>query len=136
MHGSERIAYGCMYHGLGEFVDGFTKNAHAGFGRSAIRPVVFVLLGLWMGVVPFLWPVAHLAGPSSTSNMLGASLALLLVSRALVHLRLGFPLWTILFSPISTVITMFIILRSLRMTHGDGVVRWRGREYPHASTEF
>ena len=40
------------------------------------------------------------------------------------------------FSPLATMVTLFIVLRSLRMTRRDGVVRWRGREYPHESTEF
>ena len=33
-----------MYHGFDEIVEGFTKNAHAGFGESILRPVIFVLV--------------------------------------------------------------------------------------------
>jgi hypothetical protein len=129
-----------MYHGLDEFVEGFTKNAHAGFGRSVWKPVVAVVVSLWIGIAPFAWPVLAALQPASAFSgavgALGASLLLLLVSRALVHLRLGFPLWPIVFSPIATFVTLFIVLRSLRMARGDGVVRWRGREYPHETTEF
>ena len=129
-----------MYHGLGEFIEGFTKNAHAGFGRSILRPVTIILVSLWVGLTPFAWPVLALASPdnafSGPVGAVGGSLALLLFSRALVHLRLGFPLWSVVFSPVATLVTLFVVLRSLRMARNDGVVRWRGREYPHESTEF
>lgn len=129
-----------MYHGLDEFIEGFTKNAHAGFGRSVLRPVATILVSLWIGLTPFAWPVLAALAPSSAFTgavgALGASLGLVLFSRALVHLRLDFPLWSILFSPVATVVTLIIVLRSLRMTRTEGVVRWRGREYPHETTEF
>ena len=56
-----------MYHGLDEFIEGFTKNAHAGFGRSILKPVVAVLVGLWIGLTPFpfLWPVLALLSTAS-----------------------------------------------------------------------
>ena len=119
-----------MYHGFEEIVEGFTKNAHAGFGESILRPVIFVLLGLWVGVTPFLWPLVH------SQTELGASLGLLLFCRALVQIRLGFPVWPIFLSPITTVVALFIVLRSLRMARHEGVVRWRGREYRRETTEF
>lgn len=129
-----------MYHGLDEFIEGFTKNAHVGFGRSILRPVVTILAGLWIGLTPFTWPVLALVWPASAFTgaigMVGASLALLVLSRAMVHLRLGFPLWSILFSPLASLVTLYVVLRSLRMTRTQGIVRWRGRDYPHETTEF
>jgi chlorobactene glucosyltransferase len=119
-----------MYHGFSEIVDGFTKNAHAGLGGSLLKPAAFLLLSLYVALTPFLWPLA------SSSAALGGSLVLLLTSRALVQLRLRFPLWPIFLSPITTVVALFIVLRSLWMARVDGVVRWRGREYPRESTEF
>lgn len=129
-----------MYHGLEEFIEGFTKNAHAGFGRSVWKPVLAVVVSLWIGLTPFLWPILVALEPASAVTgavgLIGASLGLLIASRALVHLRLGFPLWPIVLSPIATLVTLFVVLRSLRMARSEGVVRWRGREYPHESTEF
>ncbi len=129
-----------MYHGLSEFIEGFTKNAHAGFGRSVWKPVFAVVVFLWIGLTPFAWPVLVALFPSSAFTgvvgSLGASLALVFVSLGLVHVRLGFPLWSIVLSPIATLVTLYVMLRSLRMARSDGVVRWRGREYPHESTEF
>lgn len=119
-----------MYHGFDEIVEGFTKNAHAGFGRSILLPVAFVLASLFVSLTPFLWPLAW------RSIELGLSLLLLLISRSAVQLRLGFPLWPALLSPVTTVVSLFIVLRSLRMAHDEGVVRWRGREYARDTTEF
>jgi chlorobactene glucosyltransferase len=118
-----------MYHGFHEIVEGFTKNAHAAFGDSILRPVLFVLASLFVGLGPFVWPLMP-------SLELGSSLALLLVCRTLVQLRLRFPLWPVLLSPVTTLVSLFIVLRSLRMARGEGVVRWRGREYKRETTEF
>lgn len=71
-----------MYHGLGEIVDGFTKNTNAVFGDSTRRPVFFLLLPLAIGVAPFLWLFV------TSSVTLGASLLVLLFCRTLVQLRL------------------------------------------------
>jgi Glycosyl transferase family 2 len=119
-----------MYHGFREIVEGFTKNAHAAFGDSTLRPVLFVVASLFVGLGPFLWPVLR---PSAA---LGGSLALLLFCRTLLQLRLRFPLWPVLLSPVTTLVSVFIVLRSLRMARGEGVVRWRGREYKRETTEF
>lgn len=81
-------------------------------------------------MTPFLWPLVH------SETELGASLVLLLFCRALVQIRLGFPVWPIFLSPITTVVALFIVLRSLRMARHEGVVRWRGREYRRETTEF
>jgi chlorobactene glucosyltransferase len=119
-----------MYHGRREIVEGFTKNAHAAFGDSALAPVLLVVAALAIDLAPFLWPLA-------TSNAaLGWALALLLSCRALVQLRLGFPLWPVFLAPLMTASSVLIVLRSLRMARQDGVVRWRGREYPRETTEF
>jgi chlorobactene glucosyltransferase len=118
-----------MYHGRREIVEGFTKNAHAVFGDSTLRPLMFLLAALVLDLTPFLWPL-------DPSGFLGAALLILLSSRALVHLRLDYPLWPILLSPLLTASGVLIVLRSLRMARQDGVVRWRGREYPREMTEF
>ncbi len=119
-----------MYHGRREIVEGFTKNAHAAFGDSTLRPVFLLLAVLAIDLIPFLW----LLVPSNA--VLGLALALLLFCRTLVQLRLGFPLWPVFFSPLMTASSVLIVLRSLRMARQEGVVRWRGREYSRETTEF
>lgn len=129
-----------MYRGREEITRGFEKNAHAGFGRSRLRPLVAVPASLFIIMGPFLWPVAAVLAPErafeSPLSYLGSSLALLAVSRSLAHLRLRFPLWPIALSPLATLIFMKVTWRSLRSVHGRGVVQWRGREYPYGDTEF
>jgi len=121
-----------MYHGLYEIVEGFTKNAHAGFGRSTLGPLVVLPVILWIGVTPYTWPVLAALYPelafAGAIGSIGASLGLVLVAQSLVHWRLGFPLWPVLVAPIATVIGFFVVLRSLNMVRKEGVVRWRGRE--------
>lgn len=126
-----------MYHGRDEFIEGFTKNIHVGFGTSVVRAVATILVGLWVGLTPFAWPALAFVAPASPATFaLGVSLALLLLTRAAVHLRLSLPLWSIVFAPVAAIVMLVVIVRSLRMARNDGVVRWRGREYPHESTEF
>ncbi len=119
-----------MYHGRREIIEGFTKNAHVAFGESTLGPVIFLLAVLAVDLAPFLWPLA------TSNTLLGWALVLLLSSRALVQLRLGYPLWPVFLSPLMTASSVLIVLRSLRMARQEGVVRWRGREYSRETTQF
>lgn len=129
-----------MYHGFDEIVEGFTKNAHAGFGNSIALPVISILLTLWLGVTPFVWPAVLLVLPEEAfvtpAGLIGLALLLQTTARLLLHLRLRYPLWPILLAPVTALVGLYIVLRSLRMARNEGVVRWRGREYPRESTEF
>jgi chlorobactene glucosyltransferase len=143
---SSRVALGDsllrlrMYRGLKEIVGGFTKNSHAVWaGREGL---VFLAL-LWLlalNVLPFGWmgwamssSEAALAYPGW---MLGLSLALLLVCRTVVQWRLRLPFWPVLFHLLMFLMSFFIVVRSLRMVYGEGLVRWRGREYRRETTTF
>ena len=129
-----------MYHGYDEIVNGFTKNSHTGFGRGWLRPVLGIGLTLAVAITPFAWPLIWLAAPAAATStpglLLAGSLLLQLAARAAVHRRLRFPLWPVALGPLMTLVSVWIVLRSLRMARGDGVVRWRGREYPYETTEF
>jgi hypothetical protein len=97
-------------------------------------------VGTALNLVPFAWPFWAVVAPASALGPAGltlaAGLALLLACRAAVQLRLGYPLWPILLHPLMLVVGDWIVLRSLRMAHGAGVVRWRDREYPREKTTF
>ncbi len=129
-----------MYHGLKEIVDGFTKNAHAIWaGRETLMfAVSFVLFAV--NLLPFGWIPSLLLNPQASilppRLWVGISLALLLACRALVQWRQGFALWSVPFHPLAMLVGFGITLRSLYMAYGEGVVRWRGREYRRENTSF
>jgi hypothetical protein len=120
-----------MYHGLREIVEGFTKNAHAVYAGREWLAALHVPAGL----VVHLAPCAFLVAPGLGASW-GAALSLLVASRALVSLRFRYPLWPVLFQPLAALVGTAILLRSLYVAYGEGVVRWRGREYPRGMTRF
>jgi glycosyltransferase involved in cell wall biosynthesis len=128
-----------MYHGLREIINGFTKNAHAIWaGREGAMFVVSLLL-FAINLVPFLWIPSLLLHPEAflpPRLWLGGSLVLLLLCRALVQVRQGFALWSVPLHPLAMVVGFAITVRSLYMAYGEGVVRWRGREYRRHDTSF
>jgi len=129
-----------MYHGLKEIVDGFTKNAHAIWaGREPLMLAVSSLL-FAVNLLPFVWlPCLLLDAQQALRppwSWVGASLALLLLCRAIVQRRQGFSLWSVPFHPLAMLVGFGITLRSLYMAYGQGVVRWRGREYRRENTSF
>lgn len=129
-----------MYHGLREILEGFTKNAHAIWsGREATMVMASVVL-LAINLLPFLWLPYAMVRPDEALRppwlWVGASLVLLLACRLLVQRLQGFRLWSVAFHPLAMLLGMVITLRSLYMAYGEGVVRWRGREYRREDTSF
>ena len=129
-----------MYRGLGEIVEGFTKNAHAVWrGREPLLVVASSAL-LALNILPFFWLPWAMGVPSQALSppllWLGASLALLVGCRSAIQWRLGFPWWPVLFHPLSVLVSYVILARSLRMVYVEGIVRWRGREYRSDTTSF
>ena len=129
-----------MYRGLGEIVEGFTKNAHAVWRGRELLLVVASSVLLAMNILPFFWLPWAMSSPSQALSppllWLGASLALLLACRTVVQWRLGFPWWPVLFHALTVLVSYVILARSLRMVYVEGVVRWRGREYRSETTRF
>jgi hypothetical protein len=129
-----------MYRGRAEIVEGFTKNLHAAASRMPLVTLFNLTVGTALNVVPFAWPFWALIAPASAGSPAGLALAvalvLLLGCRAAIQLRLGYPLWPIFLHPLMLAGGSWILVRSLRMAHGAGVVRWRGREYPRDGTSF
>ncbi len=142
----DRLASIRMYHGRSEIFAGFEKNAHA---ILAHRPVLWFLnltVGTVLNLAPFAWPVLVLAvradwlAPAVAWGggglVLAVALAVALTARIAIQLRLGYPLWVVLFHPLGVLASVWISLGSLRAAYGQGVVRWRGREYRRQETDF
>lgn len=142
----DRLASIRMYHGAGEIFAGFEKNAHA---LLAHRPLLWMLnltLGTVLNLAPFAWlPVALAAAAgwvapglveSPGSLALLAALALALLCRVSLQVRLGYPRWVALLHPLGVLASIWISFGSLRAAYGQGVVRWRGREYRREETDF
>ncbi|HEV7516491.1 MAG TPA: glycosyltransferase family 2 protein [Thermoanaerobaculia bacterium] len=129
-----------MYCGRREIVEGFTKNLHSAVARLPLYTLFTLTVGTVLNTAPFAWPLWAVAAPASAfapaGLALAAALLLLLGCRAAVQLRLEYPLWPIFFHPLSLGMGNWIVLRSLGVAHGAGVVRWRGREYTRDETSF
>jgi chlorobactene glucosyltransferase len=129
-----------MYHGLREIIEGFTKNAHAVWADREASMLGVSLVLFAVNLLPFLWIALFFLDTKASflppQLWLGVSLALLLLCRALVQVRQGFALWSVPFHPLAILVGLAITVRSLHMAYGQGVVRWRGREYRRRDTSF
>lgn len=139
-----------MYRGRREILRGFEKNLHAVLARHPVFSFLNLTFGTFCNLAPPVWfvLVAWFRGrgvepggafawvTSAAGGLLAPAFLLLLLSRLLVHRRLGYPLWSIALHPVSVLAGTWIALRSLRTAYGEGVVRWRGREYRRDQTRF
>lgn len=112
-----------MYHGLGEIIDGFTKNCFAAFGRSYVAG----LLAIVLTVLGNLWPFALLF----TGDPFGiAIVAVILLARLVLYVALGYGVANALLAhPPMMLIWGWIMLRSVWVTGVRRRVHWRGRTY-------
>jgi len=119
-----------MYHGAGEIIDGFTKNAFSVFGRNYV--VAFATLAGTV-IVHFLpYPFALFGNVYAIATVIVISL-----TRALLFRSLRYPMWSaILLHPFTTVIWFWIFLRSTWLTGVRRQLHWRGRTYDAAETRF
>lgn len=130
-----------MYRGLGETIDGFTKNLFYGMGASVAIAVPILALTVLDGLLPAAVVFGGLAGfspgPGSESFALALAVALLTAAaRGAAHRRLGYPLASILLHP---VFVLAIGLIGARSTWVNGVLgrhTWRGRETDARSLRF
>lgn len=111
-----------MYHGLREVVHGFTKNIFSALGRSYAATALLVAVMLVFHILPFVTAAA--------GDPLGiAAVALIIASRLLLFGRLGYPLvYAVTLHPVTTVIWIWIALRSMWVTGVRRQLHWRGRK--------
>ncbi|MBW3564455.1 MAG: glycosyltransferase family 2 protein [Acidobacteria bacterium] len=124
-----------MYHGLGEIVRGFTKNAWYAFGGRwsvfalASASMVFHVLP-YVAAVAMVYAVSNgLAVPSWVSAGC-AALVLLTAVRVVAFRSLGYRMDNALFGhPLMTVVFAWIALRSAWMNGVRRKLEWRGRSF-------
>jgi glycosyltransferase involved in cell wall biosynthesis len=119
-----------MYHGLGEIVDGFTKNLFFVFGRSYLTGILMIVAGVVFHILPYL--LALWGDPLAI-----ATVVLITVTRLVLFASLRYSLLSAIFlHPVMLAVWIFITLRSMWYT---GVLRrlsWRGRIYDARESRF
>jgi chlorobactene glucosyltransferase len=115
-----------MYHGLGEVVEGFTKNLFATMNHNYL--VAFTGLGLMLA--GHFLPYVLLFVPAVRMLAI-ATVATITLLRVILFASLRFRLDNALFlHPLLVVVWTWIFLRSIWITGVRNELRWRGRTYP------
>jgi 4,4'-diaponeurosporenoate glycosyltransferase len=117
--GGSEVRYRMYPAGLGQLVEGWTKNMAAGARRTPP----------WWGAAAFCW-VAALVAPLAAGSVAAAAVLWALVSAqaAVLFRRVGsFPWWTPLVAPLLGVVFVAVFIRSLVLLGLRRPARWRGR---------
>jgi hypothetical protein len=119
-----------MYHGFTEIVNGFTKNLFTITGRSYFGAFAFLMIFVLFHLLPYPMAVA--------GNQLAlAVVALILLTRLIFFIAIGYPVWNaLLLHPLTTIGWIWITIRSTWVVGVRGQLSWRGRTYDPARTRF
>ncbi len=125
-----------MYTGLGHLIEGWSKNVYLGARRSypdepvlrALVPAMLIAAMLFWLVPPALMALV-LAGqaPAALLQPAGLATGASLAYWSLISGGMRIPLWYGPLYPLGALMTLWIILRSIR--RGAGRVEWKGRTY-------
>lgn len=119
-----------MYHGLGEIIRGFTKNAFAVFGRNYFVALLFLALAAVFHLLPF---VLALLGNAYAI----AAVLVIMLTRVLVFREIGYRMDNALLGhPLMIGSWCYILLRSMWITGIRRRLEWRGRAYDASRTRF
>jgi Glycosyltransferases, probably involved in cell wall biogenesis len=119
-----------MYHGLGEVIEGFTKNAFAVSGRNYLVAVLIAAGTVAFHILPYL--LALVGDRISIATVIVISATRLILFRSLRY-RLDNAL---LLHPVMSAIWLWIFLRSAWLTGVRRKLLWRGRTYDARQTRF
>jgi hypothetical protein len=120
-----------MYSGFRSAWRGFARNAYEALGSpGALLAMTALNAGLF--VLPFAALPVSIAveGPSVTSGLWAASVALALGIRTALAIRFAAPAWTVIATPIAVLSMIGIQLASYLNHSTRRPVIWRGRAYP------
>jgi hypothetical protein len=112
-----------MYHGLGEIIRGFTKNAFAVVGYNYFYAALFFSLAIVFHLLPFALAL--------TGNLLAiAAVALIVLTRVVLFTAIGYRLDNAIFGhPLMIGTWCWILVRSVWFTGIRRQLHWRGRTY-------
>lgn len=117
------------YSSLPEMIDGLMKNSFAGIEYSVplslASGIVLLLLNAW----PFL-AIFVLRGPAQILYLLAVIAMLLFIADS--DRFYDSPGWYALAHPLSTVLFVYIVWKSMFLTLATGGITWRGTHYPLA----
>jgi chlorobactene glucosyltransferase len=119
-----------MYHGLGEIVRGFTKNAFAVFGYNYFVAALFFVLAIVFHLLPFALAV--------TGNLVAiATVAIIALTRIVLFTAIGYRFDNaVLGHPLMIGTWCWILIRSVWFTGIRKQLHWRGRTYDAGRTKF
>jgi glycosyltransferase involved in cell wall biosynthesis len=119
-----------MYHGLGEIVDGFTKNFFFALGRSYVAGVLALMTGFVFHLLPYV--LALRGDPYAI-----ATVALITLTRLVLFGSLRYSLPAAVFlHPVMIAVWGYITLRSMWYTGVRRQLQWRGRTYDAGESRF
>jgi glycosyltransferase involved in cell wall biosynthesis len=119
-----------MYEGLGQVIEGFTKNGFAVTGRSYLIIFIATILGAVAHLLPYALAV--------TGNVLAIiTVAVITLTRLILFRALRYRMDNALFGhPLMIALWGYILLRSTWYTGIRRRLLWRGRTYDAGKTRF
>jgi chlorobactene glucosyltransferase len=119
-----------MYEGLGQVIEGFTKNGFAVTGRSYLIIFIATLLGAAAHLLPYALAL--------TGNVLAIiTVAVITLTRLILFRALRYRMDNALFGhPLMIALWGYILLRSTWYTGIRRRLLWRGRTYDAGKTRF
>jgi chlorobactene glucosyltransferase len=119
-----------MYHGLGEIIRGFTKNAFPVINRNYFAGALFLFGAVGVHILPY---ALAFTGDAIWLTVV----ALITLIRVILFRALGYRLDNALFGhPLMIGAWCVILLRSIWFTGIRRQVHWRGRTYDASRTRF
>jgi len=123
-----------MYAGFAGTWRGFSRNAYEALGSPGALATMIGLNAAFF-VLPFVavpWTLVS-SGPGPAAGVWAVAAALASGLRALIALRFGVPMWTVLATPLAVALLIGLQLHSF-FNHCTGrPVVWRARAYPGAA---
>jgi glycosyltransferase involved in cell wall biosynthesis len=115
------------YSSLRELIDGLMKNAFAGLEYSVVLSISAGIAVLLVNVWPFV-AIFAVGGAARIPYLLAVAVLLLFISDA--NHFYGLPRWYALAHPVSAVLFVYILWKSMLLTLWNGGITWRGTRYP------